>query len=42
VADIRQRIEQSVAAGEPLGAFTPALDLDMMEQQYVRSRLFLS
>jgi urease accessory protein len=35
-------VERRVVDGEPLGAFTPALDLDAMEQQYLRSRLFLS
>ena len=35
-------IEDSVARGDGLGAFAPAVDLATMEQQYVRSRLFLS
>lgn len=36
------RIERSVSRGQALGAFAPAFDLAMMEQQYVGSRLFLS
>ena len=35
-------IEGSVVRGDALGGFAPALDLAAMEQQYVRSRLFLS
>jgi urease accessory protein len=38
----RERIERSVDRGEPLGVFTPVIDLDLIEQQYVQSRLFLS
>lgn len=36
------RVELALSRGEGLGAFAPALDLATMEQQYVRSRLFLS
>ena len=35
-------IEAAVVRGDDLGAFTPAIDIAMMGQQYVRSRLFLS
>lgn len=42
VPEVADRVELAVSRGVGPGAFTPALDLATMEQQYVRSRLFLS
>jgi urease accessory protein UreF len=37
-----REVERRFRAGALPGAFTPALDLAAMSQQYVRSRLFVS